>query len=46
MQQITADYMSCWHWKPPGTLPGDAYAIPHEKAPDPHATRSSLLVMA
>lgn len=24
MQQLTADYMSCWHWKSPGTLPGDA----------------------
>lgn len=23
-QQVTADYMSCWHWKRPGTLPGDA----------------------
>jgi hypothetical protein len=28
MQQPVADYMSCWHWKPPGTLPGDPWSIP------------------
>lgn len=25
MQQITADHMSCWHWRAPGTLPGDDF---------------------
>lgn len=23
MQQPTEGYISCWHWKPAGTLPGD-----------------------
>lgn len=46
MQQVTADYMSCWHWKPPGTLPGDAMAIPPKGANDPHAVRTSAGLIA
>lgn len=45
MQQITADYMSCWHWKPPGTLPGDSWHIPAGPcAPDPHETAGKLVL--
>lgn len=30
MQQPTQGYMSCWHWKPQGTLPGDIWAVDAE----------------
>jgi hypothetical protein len=43
-QAPTADYMSCWHWKPPGTLPGDVWSIPSGKEPDPHATADKLVM--
>lgn len=35
-QQQTQPYMSCWDWKPPGTLPGDVWAVPGPHDPDPH----------
>lgn len=45
MQQVTADYMSCWHWKPPGTLPGDSWHLPAGPcAPDPHETAGKLVL--
>jgi len=36
MQAPTDDYFSCWHWKPPGTLPGDVWAVPIKGEADPH----------
>jgi hypothetical protein len=36
MQAPTDDYFSCWHWKPPGTLPGDVRAVPIKGEADPH----------
>jgi hypothetical protein len=44
MQQVVADYMSCWHWKPPGTLPGDVWAIPSRGESDPHDTAGKLVL--
>jgi hypothetical protein len=27
IQQPTMPYISCWQWRPPGTLPGDRFAV-------------------
>jgi hypothetical protein len=35
MQQITQAYFSCWQWKEPGTLPGDALRMCGEVAGAP-----------